>query len=110
MKAVALFVVLAGYTAIAFGINHLTGGCVSFKNTIWPTTSTVTDPCAGTKTVAPAGGVTTGTSASAGVFGKKVPVKSNAPAPAAFGASNSNQPSTINPNYVPPGGYYIPGR
>lgn len=46
MKAVAMFVILAGYTLVAYGVNHLTSGCVSFRDVIWPSTSTITDPCA----------------------------------------------------------------
>jgi hypothetical protein len=46
VKAVALFVVFAGYTAICFGVNHIRGGCVSFKDTVWPSSGAITDPCA----------------------------------------------------------------
>jgi hypothetical protein len=45
VKAIALFVVFAGYTAICFGVNHIRGGCVSFKDTVWPSSGVITDPC-----------------------------------------------------------------
>ena len=45
MKAVALLVVIAGYVALVDGVNHITGGCLPLKSIVWPSSSTLTDPC-----------------------------------------------------------------
>lgn len=43
MKAVALFVIFAGYTAVCYGIDHITGNCTPFKTIVWPVGATAGD-------------------------------------------------------------------
>jgi len=100
VKGIALLVVYAGYVLVAYGINHITGGCVSFKNTAWPTGGTVTDPCKGGVTTTP------GTPAATGNHGALSTVVG------APGASPNSAPNaTTIPNTNPgPGGYSIKGQ
>jgi hypothetical protein len=55
MKAVALLVVLAGYAALVYGVDHVTGGCVSLRDVVWPRTSAITNPCKGGSSTTTAG-------------------------------------------------------
>lgn len=56
MKAVALLTVYVGYVVLAYGLNHVTGGCVSFKQTAFPSSTPVTDPCSSAKAPSASGG------------------------------------------------------
>ena len=50
MKSVALAVLFVGYVFVVYGVNHVRSGCVSFKDTVWPSGGSVTDPCGGNNT------------------------------------------------------------
>jgi hypothetical protein len=45
LKAVALLVVIGGYVLLVDGVNHITGGCLPLKSIVWPSSSSLTDPC-----------------------------------------------------------------
>lgn len=47
MKVVAILLVFGGYSLFVYGYNHITNGCYSFKDVVWPSATTPTDPCAG---------------------------------------------------------------
>ena len=107
MKAVAMFVILGGYVAVAFGVNHLTGGCVSFKDVIWPSTSTITDPCANSGGATKGAGAPTGQSVGGGGT-----TTAGAPSPTNIGSRGSSGGGTgQSPSrQVGPAGPTHPGR
>jgi hypothetical protein len=55
VKAVALLVVYMGYVLVAYGVNHVTGGCVSFKDTILPVGGSISDPCSSSSSTSSSG-------------------------------------------------------
>ena len=60
MKAVAMIVIIAGYSALVYGVNHVTGGCMPFRNVVWPSTTAVTDPCSSSTSSTASTGVNAG--------------------------------------------------
>ena len=48
----AVLVCWLGYTTFVYGLNHLRGGCRSFRGVAWPTTGPLpADPCTGSNAV-----------------------------------------------------------
>lgn len=56
MKAVALLVVIVGYIALVDGVNHIMSGCMPLKSIVWPSSSTLADPCKSTTAAVSAAG------------------------------------------------------
>lgn len=99
MKAVALLVVYMGYVLVAYGVNHVTGGCVSFKDTVLPVGGSISDPCNGSGT--------TGSTSQTGSQTPSSTINNGGPAtslPGSGSPSGSGHPTTI--PAANPQGYY----